>query len=120
MDILIGLALVAVVVMVVFLAKHHVKPGTDPKVIAVGIGSALETGLADLRAHVSEEVSRVPALVSAEIQSLTEARDAAIARAEQAEADKAAAEAAHAAQIAAVASRVTAAIQASPELPQQA
>jgi hypothetical protein len=39
MDILIGLALVAVVVMVVFLAKHHVKPGTDPKVIAVGIGS---------------------------------------------------------------------------------
>jgi hypothetical protein len=117
MDIIIGLAIVAVVVLVVFLAKHHVKPGTDPKVIAVGVGSALEQGLADLKAHVSEEVSKVPELVSAEVQRLTQARDDAMARATQAEAAKAAAEAAHAAQLAAVANRVTAAIQASPELP---
>lgn len=118
MDILIGLVAVAAIGFVVWLSKHKQTPSVPAaKEYAAAVAGGFEDRFAELKVTVAEEVSRVPALISGEVQRLTAELDAALQRAQKAEADYAAAQAAHQAQLAAVATRVTAAIQSSPELP---
>lgn len=118
MDILIGLGVLAVIALVFFLAKHHPTP-TLPAArdVVTGVVAGMEGRLSQLEASFGDAVSKVPALVSAEVARLTADLAAATQHAAQVEAKAAADKAAHDAALATVAARVTAAITGSPELP---
>jgi hypothetical protein len=111
MDILIGLAVVALIALGAYVITHHKSPATPA-------AKDLATTLSVSTAEAWEAVKRdLPEIVSAEVAQLKADLSQALERAQTAEATLAAAEQAHAASLAAVASRVAAAVVASPELP---
>lgn len=109
-SILIGLAIVAIVVIVAYLATHHKIPTTPA-------GADLANTIANAASESWEALKRdLPGIVSAELAQAKTDLAAALDRARAAEANLAATIEAHNADKAAVAARVAAAVTASPEL----
>jgi hypothetical protein len=118
MDILIGLAVVALIAGIVYLAKHHTPaPVADPKATVAVVTAGMQGQFDQLREDIGNLLAGVPALVSAEVAKLQADLAEAVQRAQAAEAAAADAKAAHEADLATVAARIAAAVNASPELP---
>jgi hypothetical protein len=115
-SILIGVGVVALVVFAVYEIKNR-KPSTAAPAVASTVAATLAPNFAQLSEDFTQALAGIPKLVSDEVTSLTVQLDAALQRAEAAEADAAQAKAAHAADLTKIAGRVTAAITGSPELP---
>lgn len=109
-DVFIGFGLVGAVALIWYLIKHHTP---TPTVAPAAIANTLSAGIADSWETLKADL---PAMVSAEVQRLTADLEAALKRAQMAEAQLVADAAAHKAALAAVANRVSAAVTGSPEL----
>lgn len=117
-SVLLGLALVGAIVFIGYLAKHHpTTTATDPKAMLATVTAGLEGQFDTLREDFGNQLSNLPALVSAEVAKLRTDLAGALQRAATAEAQIVADRQAHDAALAAVAARVAAAVTASPELP---
>ncbi len=110
-DILIGIAIILAVVAIWYAATHHKAPVTpSPK----DLTATVTAGLADSWAQVKADL---PGIVSAEVAQLREDKAVLQAALAAGEAKWAADKKAHEDALAQVATRVAAAVQASPELP---
>ena len=112
-DIFIGLAIIAAIAAVWYIATHHKSPVTpSPK----DLTNTVTAGLADAWATVKADL---PGIISAEVAQLRIDNAALQAAVAAGEAKYAAAEKAHNDALGQVAARVSAAVAASPELPSQ-